>query len=595
MASSTPHIAPAELPTLEMGRTGLGAQSDDSDEKESTTSASFDEKNANVTDESRGRFEGEYDPAVVGHPWRVKGPAVLAVLFFSRMFPSSMPRFLPSAVLMPYVTSYHQLSGPRVIRTFFLTVGSNFLASSIAPLKVTLKKELGINNAQYANLDTADSLINSILPIISGIAIDYYGPFAGALYSSVAVFIGALLTSIAASRDSYGLFLAGQIIFGFGSTSVETTQNKLYSFYCLGGGILGFVYGLDIGIGRVWNLMGKLTAVPIYQGLNSYAWPFWIGTIMCGFTLALVISLWLYTFTFPASSRVPTGRQLALKKAAAAAARGEVVDTSFLASWKQERTYFAKSLLAIPACFWMVAISQLLQAGAVGTYTSNLADTVRVTRNKTQEAAGYTSAIGQVIPIVLTPCLGAFFDRFGHRIHWIGFTASLWIIVWCLLAFTTVHALCPTILGSFALAFNALPFIASIPLLVPNQANLGTAFGIWKSLNNCGSTIMGVASGAIQDRAVADENQYDKVFAFIIIIKGLDVIYGCFYWLVDKRLLGGILTANDKEHRRMEAEIPVEKRLSGLRSPIKLVTVGALATVICAIVVAWVLFWVYSV
>ncbi|GAA5901154.1 hypothetical protein JCM6882_006131 [Rhodosporidiobolus microsporus] len=560
MASHSTPVAVSDLSQLAVDQRVAAGSPDLSDEKRSSSSASFDgEKAGGIADESCGRFEGEYDsdPAVVGHPWRVKGPAVLAVLFFS--------------------------------------LGSNFLASSIAPLKVTLKKELAINNAQYANLDTADSLINTILPIISGIAIDYYGPFAGALYSSIAVFIGAVLTSIAASRDSYGLFLAGQIIFGFGSTSVETTQNKLYSFYCLGGGILGFIYGLDIGIGRVWNLMGKLTAVPIYNGLNSYAWTFWIGTILCGFTLVLVISLWLYSFTFPASSRVPTGRQAALKRAAEAAARGEAVNMSFFASWKQERTYFAKSLLAIPACFWMVAISQLLQSGAVGTYSSNLADTVRVTRNKTQEAAGYTAAIGQIIPIVLTPCLGAFFDRFGHRVHWITFTALFWILVWSLLAYTTVHALCPTILGSFALAFNALPFIASIPLLVPSQANLGTAFGIWKALNNCGSTIMGVASGAIQDRAVADENQYDKVFAFIIIIKGLDVIYGCFYWLVDKNYLGGVLTANDKEHRRMEAEIPEEQRLAGLRSPIKLVTTGALVTVVCAIIVAWVLFWVYSV
>ncbi|GAA5864570.1 hypothetical protein JCM8547_005584 [Rhodosporidiobolus lusitaniae] len=536
-------------------------QHGDLDEKRSLSS-SGDEKEQRTTTaagicEKSNPFEGEYNPGEVGHPARVKFVAVFAVLFFS--------------------------------------LGSNFLASSISPLKSTLKKELGINNAKYANLDTADSLINTIFPIVSGILIDFYGPMAGALWSSVVIFIGAVLTSIAASRDSYGLFLAGQIIFGFGSATLETSQNKAYSWFCLGGGIVGFVYGLDIGIGRVWNLMGKLTAVPIYEGLNSMAWTFWIGTIMCGFSLFIVAALYLYSLTFPKSSQVPTGRMAALRRAEEAKQRGEIVMTDFFSQWKQERRYFVQSLFLIPACFWILDITQLLQSGAVGTYTSNLADTISVTRKATKEAAGYTSAIGQVIPIILTPALGHVFDRWGNRMHWVTWTASLWIVVFCLLAYTEVHALVPSILGSLALATNVLPWIASIPLLVPNQANLGTAFGIYKALNNCGSVIMGVASGAIQDRTTPGKNEYANVFAFIIIIKGLDVLYGLGYWLFDIKYLGGVLRANDKELRRQEAEIPEEERLSGLRSPIRIVTLLGLGTVAAAIVTAWALYWVYSV
>lgn len=88
MASIAPHNAIAELPTLEAGQRAGSPPSSDSDEKVSSSSASLDgEKGAGVAYESRGRFEGEYDPAVVGHPWRIKGPAVLAVLFFSRALP----------------------------------------------------------------------------------------------------------------------------------------------------------------------------------------------------------------------------------------------------------------------------------------------------------------------------------------------------------------------------------------------------------------------------------------------------------------------------------------------------------------------------
>lgn len=50
-----------------------------------------------------------------------------------------------------------------------------------------------------------------------------------------------------------------------------------------------------------------------------------------------------------------------------------------------------------------------------------------------------------------------------------------------------------TIFGSVALGFNALPFIASIPLLVP-QAYLGTAMGAWKTFNSAGSTVSALST-----------------------------------------------------------------------------------------------------
>ena len=45
-------------------------------------------------------------------------------------------------------------------------------------------------------------------------------------------------------------------------------------------------------------------------------------------------------------------------------------------------------------------------------------------------------------------------------------------------------------------------------------------------LNNCGSVVVNVASGAIQDQATPGKNEYNGVFAFLIVIKGLDVLYG---------------------------------------------------------------------
>lgn len=51
----------------------------------------------------------------------------------------------------------------------------------------------------------------------------------------------------------------------------------------------------------------------------------------------------------------------------------------------------------------------------MGVYSSNLADIQTQTRGTSQLAAGYNSSLQSVVPIILIPLTGAFFDRFGYR------------------------------------------------------------------------------------------------------------------------------------------------------------------------------------
>jgi hypothetical protein len=88
----------------------------------------------------------------------------------------------------------------------------------------------------------------------------------------------------------------------------------------------------------------------------------------------------------PPTSWVPTGREAALRAQTSDKKKGFSI---------KEQKYFVFSILAIPACFWIIVITQLLQAGAVNSYKSNLADAISVTRDAAKEAAGYTSALGQ--------------------------------------------------------------------------------------------------------------------------------------------------------------------------------------------------------
>jgi len=53
-------------------------------------------------------------------------------------------------------------------------------------------------------------------------------------------------------------------------------------------------------------------------------------------------------------------------------------------------------LKAIPRLFWLVACTQLLQAGTVGGFNGLSADIIKETRGSTDQIAGYTSALQQV-------------------------------------------------------------------------------------------------------------------------------------------------------------------------------------------------------
>ncbi|KAJ1033775.1 hypothetical protein NDA13_001755 [Ustilago tritici] len=529
---------------------------------------------------------------------------------------------------------------PALLMILFFTLGSNFAQSSLSPLKSTIKKQMPeVTNARYGAIASAESLVNGILPLFSGIMIDYYGPSITSLLSSTAILIGTIVRAVGGQRKSFATILAGQIIFGFGSTTIETSQSKLYTHWCRdsprktleegsreevqkprkwyrtlsSAGWLGFVYGLDIAMGRVFNVMGKMSSVPVAEATGKWYWSFWLSAILCAVTLCLNASYVLFERALPKKMRVVTGLQLAAQSAASVSVASNNNSSSTVdkkASDKADEQKqkgvlqpFSKrhfqlltlSVGAIPASFWLITMTQILQSGAVNTYNANLAEVVQVTRDKTALMAGYASSVGQVPPIVLTPLLGLMFDLFGRRLYYVAGCAALWVVVYSLLVFSEVNVYLPVVLGSVALSFNALPFIASIPLLVPNQTSIGTAFGIWKCFNSAGSISMDVSFGAIQDLTPRGKNQFKNAFAFLIALKSIDVIYGLLYHIIDRKYFGGVLKLNERQLMQKMQEEPEVERKQALRKPIKKWTVAGCLLLLAFVTTSYVLYITYSI
>jgi hypothetical protein len=85
---------------------------------------------------------------------------------------------------------------------------------------------------------------------------------------------------------------------------------------------------------------------------GSFIWSFWVPAIMCAFSLALVTIYALFERSIPEINRPMTGA----KRAAQRAERGVVEEkVSMRTRWE----YMTFSIAAIPACFWIVTITQV--------------------------------------------------------------------------------------------------------------------------------------------------------------------------------------------------------------------------------------------
>ena len=312
-----------------------------------------------------------------------------------------------------------------------------------------------------------------------------------------------------------------------------------------------------------------------------------------------------------------TGRQLSMatkQQQNLPTQNGEVVTIKTSASGRWYIA-FKRVVFNVPRFFWLLVCTQILQAGVVGGFNGLSADIIKETRGSTDQLAGYTSAVQQVIPVVCAPMIGAYFDFFGHRMVFVSLTSAIWILVYSLIGYSQTNALGSMVIASVGSTMNALPFIASIPLIVPDQLQLGLVFGIWKAFNNSGSVVVDMIAGRLQD--ITPGGTYERVIAFFIAVKGLEFCLGLFYGVLDRRCvdfftfgttmnlrfanelwlllryLASILTFSEKKRMELERENKIGNPIG--RQPGKTFTAVGIALLCSLVIIAWVLFIKYSI
>lgn len=272
-----------------------------------------------------------------------------------------------------------------------------------------------------------------------------------------------------------------------------------FFYHWFGAAGLAFPFGLENAISSTVSLVAGMVAIPIRDGTGWYGWSFWIPAALCVFSfLANIVYVVFERTIIPAKFRLTSERDRAITSQKLAVKK--------VFSWRV--------LLTLPWAYLMLPATQLLQSGAAGGFSINSADIIFM-RGYTEAVAGYLSTGQKILPILLSPLLGLFVDRYGHRFHFVATAPILWITACALLGFTTVHPLVPLVFSSLAGVINAMPLQLCIPLLVADQSKLGTAFGLWRAFNNSGSTIVSTSSLSI---CIAPSPMFSSCFCFPLLV-----------------------------------------------------------------------------
>ncbi|KAI8074860.1 major facilitator superfamily domain-containing protein [Gongronella butleri] len=464
-----------------------------------------------------------------------------------------------------------------LVTALMLPVGSHFSAAAISAMKTTVKKNLNIDNTRYGVLSSAVSIINTIFPIVGGMAIDLFGSIWGTLAVNVMIILGSLLTALAAQYESFPLMVVGRVVFGVGSGLIVTMQESLLSKW-FRTQHLSIAIGLQLSISRLSSFIGNMVANPIALA-KGWVWPMWVSLILCVFSIVMNLA---YALT--------------VKKL-----RGEatIMNKTELQAMKQKKTFHWHSIFKFPHVFWLILTIEFIYAAVWSSFQTIATELITIHFGESDtRLAGYKASVAHAVPIVATPVLGFVMDYFGKRVVILWLSAVFLILSSGLLGWSYVDPVVGMVFYSISLAFGPISMITAIGMILPSDY-IGTGLGLYKAMNNIGTSILDIVVGVIQDKTSGQG--YTGVMLLFIILAAIGFFLILGLWAVQYYKLDNLLEARrsvrvERMREIHEKELALTKK--GLDAytdtPVNKFNYLYVGIIAAALVSAWVLFGVFA-
>lgn len=147
-----------------------------------------------------------------------------------------------------------------VVMISLIGFGSSWSANLTSAMKSTIKKQLKINNTQFALLEASEDFMVTALMLISGVVTDRIGGAAAMVWGNLIFTAGTIVVAGAATGRSYKLMIAGRVISALGDICTQVAQYKVFSSWFPPSAGFATTLGLELGIGRLGGFAGTSTA-----------------------------------------------------------------------------------------------------------------------------------------------------------------------------------------------------------------------------------------------------------------------------------------------------------------------------------------------
>eukprot|EP00732_Lithocolla_globosa_P002490 Lithocolla_globosa_v1_NODE_1650_length_2420_cov_9.449471.p1 type:complete len:520 gc:universal NODE_1650_length_2420_cov_9.449471:516-2075(+) len=427
-----------------------------------------------------------------------------------------------------------------------LSVGSHYAAHMLSALKTTIKDDLGISNAQFGLLQGASALVNTVIPLFGGVFLDTFGTGYGSIVASSLIVVGEVFVALSANMSSFSMMVVGRLIYGMGSGTIVIVQESILAhwFYKRE---YAFVIGLQIAISRLSGFLATGTVVPIAEATGHYANAFWFSAGICFLS-------WLLNLFYVALLH-HLGEHQTMEKLRAKLRNKKVVELGHLSRFNSQ--------------LWNIVFISFAFGLCWAPFMHISAELISVRFGSDEALSGWYAATALALPVVLSPLMGLFIDRYGMRPYINSLASFCLILSFTLIGYTYVNPTVAMLIFSVSLAIGPMSEISALQLVVP-LGGIGTGLGVDKCASNIGTTLMDPLVGLVQD---VYESYYQVMWMFIacaIFTFGLGLVM----ITLDHLFFKSLLTVPQKRRLELVEDEDVKVLVHGLagRHEISLVT-----------------------
>jgi len=389
----------------------------------------------------------------------------------------------------------------------FSMFGNYYCFDTVTALAKPLKDLTDMSGFQYNMLYSIYSLPNTVLPLAGGVFVDKIGVNTCILIFVTLLVCGQSLFAYGVMEENYYIMLGGRLLYGFGGECLCVSSSALLAAW-FKNKEMGFAMAVNLSIARLGSVANDQIS-PILRKEVSLAFAVWFGAILMGVCLLLTVVLVLVDIQWVKAKE----------------AKGYEVETV-----TSGEMFEFSDILKFKKIFWILTLSCLVVYGCVIPFNNIAGDFFQDKWDYTETEANALLGIPFAISAVASPFLGGLVDIFGKRAWLFLFASTCLGFAHLMMGLTTIFPVPWLVILGSAYSIYAAAVWPGVALVVP-EIQLGTAYGVITSVQNCGLALFPLLVGVINDKTGA----YTWVELFFAMLAGCGFISAIFLVCEDSR------------------------------------------------------------